>query len=105
MAAKVTDQKALDPFYLGSKCPRHLDLLHVVSASETLGVWSRKRETRTSRGSITLRFDLSLISPEFLEVSPSDCDPKLIAVAWISELGRVKADLLSTQAETRAEVC
>lgn len=66
--------------------------------------WSRRGETSTSRGYITLKCDLSLISTEFLKVSPSDCDPELSAAAWISELVRVNADLLSTQAETRTEV-
>lgn len=80
-----------------------LDLFCVVSASE-IPAWSREGETNTCRFYITQRFDLSLISTEFLEVSASGCDPKLSAAAWISELGMVSADLLSTQEETRTEV-
>lgn len=96
VAAKVISQKVLDSFCPGSKHTRQPWLIPC-----SFSIWNscfvssqgRERQALPEDTSITLRFNFSLVSPGFLDVSPSDCGPKLRAVAWILELSRMNVDL------------
>lgn len=102
VAAKVIGQEVLHSFYPG---PKHTWQSGLIPCS--FSIWNswfvssqgRERQTLPEDASVSLRFNLSSVSPGFPEVSPSDCGPKLHAMAWVFELSRMNADppmLLST---------
>lgn len=96
VAAKVFGQKVLDLFYPASK---HTWKPGFIPCS--FSIWNfcfvasqgREKQALPEGTSVTLRFNLSLISPGFLDMSAHDCGPKLRAVFWMLELSRMDVDL------------
>lgn len=94
VAAKVFVQKVIDSFYPGSKhiwkpgfIPRSFSIWNSCFVSSQ----GREKQALPEGASVTLRFNLSLISPGFPDMSPHDCGPKLCAVSWMLELSRMNA--------------